>query len=74
MNTAPSSTHLCLSFGKKVSGTQIFSEKSPAKVNTSLFELKDNRSSFQYWFRFMVMVKSYTLKPKGTFIRHSHRD
>jgi hypothetical protein len=46
-----------LSFAKKVSGTQIFSAKSPDSVKI-LFSsgLKDSRSSFQYWFKYMVIV------------------
>lgn len=48
--------YLFLSLAKKVSGTQIFSAKSPDKVSTSSSELKASRSSFQYWFRYMVIV------------------
>ena len=49
--------HLFLSFAKKVSGTQIFSAKSPERVKT-LFssEEKASLSSFQYWFKYIVIV------------------
>ena len=50
-------SYLFLSFAKNVSGTQIFSAKSPDRVRT-LFSsgLKERRSSFQYWFKYIVMV------------------
>jgi hypothetical protein len=41
-------TYLFLSLAKKVSGTQIFSAKSPESVNISSSLLKANLSSFQY--------------------------
>ena len=50
-------TDLFLSFAKKVSGTQIFSAKSPDSVKI-LFSsgLNDSRSSFQYWFKYIVIL------------------
>ena len=49
--------YLFLSLAKNVSGTQIFSAKSPERVKT-LFssEEKASLSSFQYWFKYIVIV------------------
>lgn len=41
-------THLFLSLAKNVSGTQIFSAKSPDNVKISSSLLNAKRSSFQY--------------------------
>ena len=50
-------SYLFLSFAKNVSGTQIFSAKSPERVRTlSSSGLKESLSSFQYWFKYIVIV------------------
>lgn len=63
----PPETYLFLSFAKNVSGTHIFSAKSPDSVSTSLTSFlpvspngakawNANRSSRQYWFKYIVIV------------------
>jgi len=48
--------YLFLSLAKNVSGTQIFSAKSPLNVRTSSLCEKASLSSFQYWFKYIVIV------------------
>lgn len=48
--------YLFLSLAKNVSGTQIFSAKSPLNVRTSASCEKASLSSFQYWFKYIVIV------------------